>query len=354
VAVARLEITNAIGGSRKRFAPAVDQVPCGKQEGDAIARVTETTTNNGLKQLALRFIVGPYRGGVYPLPTSGVIRIGRTSGLEVVLVEPTMSRMHAQVLISNGIVTISDHGSTHGTYVNGIPVVRATRLDTGDGILVGASIMKLVTADGSGLSLEEARNKVEAATVTPERNMSGIIEEIPIRALLKLLSTRRKSGVLIVNNGVSLGQIYLRRGAVYFARINDDLGESPQVSPQESFYRMLTWTTGTFELEPDPIVEPQMWEEVQESTEALLMEGVRQLDEFRNLQKQLPPLGSPLAVPAPLAGELHELTPSERYTFHLVLARGQLQKVLDNSPGSYLDAVQNILSLMRREFVVIP
>ena len=50
-------------------------------------------------------------------------------------------------------------------------------------------------------------------------------------------------------------------------------------------------------------------EEIQESTEGLLMEGVRQLDEFRNLQSKLPPLGSPLAVPTPLAGKLRDLTP---------------------------------------------
>jgi len=178
--------------------------------------------------------------------------------------------------------------------------------------------------------------------------MSGVIEEIPLPDLLQLLSTSRKSGVLTVNNGVSMGKIYLRKGALYFATINDDFA----VSPQKSIYRMLTWLTGTFELEPS--VELQVMEEVQESTEALLMEGVRQLDEFRNLQKQLPPLGSPLAVPTPLAGKLRELTPSELDTFQLVLDHGQLQKVLDNFPGTDLDAAQNIISLMKREFVVVP
>jgi hypothetical protein len=115
---------------------------------------------------------------------------------------------------------------------------------------------------------------------------------------------------------------------------------------------MLTWATGTFELEPGG--EMQVMEEIQESTEGLLMEGVRQLDEFQNLKKQLPPLGSPLAVPTPLAGKLRELTPSELDTFQLVLDHGQLQKVLDNFPGTDLDAAQNIISLMKREFVVVP
>jgi hypothetical protein len=54
----------------------------------------------------------------------------------------------------------------------------------------------------------------------------------------------------------------------------------------------------------------------------LLMEGVRQLDEFTHLRRQLPALGSPLAVPTPLAGKLRELTPSELDTFQLVLDHG--------------------------------
>jgi hypothetical protein len=178
--------------------------------------------------------------------------------------------------------------------------------------------------------------------------MSGVIEEIPLPDLLQLLSTSRKSGVLSVNNGVSIGRIYLRKGQLYFAAINDDF----TVSPQKAIYRMLTWETGTFELEPS--VEMQVMEEVHESTEALLMEGVRQLDEFRALQAKLPPLGSPLAVPTPLAGKLRELSPTELDTFQLVLDHGQLQRVLDHYAGSDLDAAQNIINLMKREFIVVP
>ena len=178
--------------------------------------------------------------------------------------------------------------------------------------------------------------------------MPGNAEEIPLPDLLQLLSTSRKSGVLTVNNGVSIGKIYLRKGALYFATINDDFA----VSPQKSIYRMLTWATGTFELEPS--VELQVMEEVQESTEALLMEGVRQLDEFRNRQKQLPPLGSPLAVPTPLAGKLRDLSPQELDIFQLVLDHGQVQAVLDNYYGTDLDAAQQLIGLMQREFIVVP
>jgi pSer/pThr/pTyr-binding forkhead associated (FHA) protein len=272
----------------------------------------------------------------------------------MVLVEDMVSRRHAKISSTEAEVYIQDMGSTNGTFVNGEKIAGRALLHEGDRILVGTSIIKVVAVEGqvANQSEAEARRRLEAGAqqrqATQGRPMSGVIEEIPLPDLLQLLSTSRKSGVLTINNGVSMGKIYLRKGALYFATINDDFA----VSPQKSIYRMLTWATGTFELEPS--VELQVMEEVQESTEALLMEGVRQLDEFRNLQKSLPPLGSPLAVPTPLAGKLRELSPSELDTFQLVLDHGQLQKVLDNFPGTDLDAAQNLISLMKREFVVVP
>ncbi len=305
-------------------------------------------------RFALRFISGKYQGGEFPLRMNREIIIGRSSDLDMVLVEDMVSRRHAKISSTDSEVYIQDMGSTNGTFVNGEKIAGRALLQEGDRILVGTSIIKVVAVDNATASTTEAeaRRKLEAGAqqrqATQGRPMSGVIEEIPLPDLLQLLSTSRKSGVLSINNGVSLGKIYLRKGSIYFATINDDFA----VSPQKAIYRMLTWATGTFELEPGG--EMQVMDEIQESTEGLLMEGVRQLDEFRNLQKKLPPLGSPLAVPTPLAGKLRDLTPSELDTFQLVLDHGQLQKVLDNFPGTDLDAAQNIISLMQREFVVVP
>jgi pSer/pThr/pTyr-binding forkhead associated (FHA) protein len=309
---------------------------------------------NDRPRFALRFISGKYQGGEFPLRMNREIIIGRSSDLDMVLVEDMVSRRHAKISSTDAEVYIQDMGSTNGTFVNGEKINGRATLHEGDRILVGTSIIKVVAVEGmiAQQSEAEARRKLEAGAqsrqATQGRPMSGVIEEIPLPDLLQLLSTSRKSGVLSINNGVSVGKIYLRKGQIYFATINDDFA----VSPQKSIYRMLTWQNGTFELEPGG--EMQVMEEIQESTEGLLMEGVRQLDEFRNLQKQLPPLASALAVPTPLAGKLRDLTPSELDTFQLVLDHGQLQKVLDSFPGTDLDAAQNVISLMKREFVVVP
>jgi hypothetical protein len=303
-------------------------------------------------QFALRFISGKYQGGEFPLRMGREIIIGRSSDLDMVLVEDMVSRRHAKITTTNGEIAIQDLGSTNGTFVNGEKVSRS-RLAEGDRILVGTSIIKLVAADPSQAhhhSEAEARQRLQqgARQSTSGRPMSGVIEEIPLPDLLQLLSTSRKSGVLAVTSPKGVGKIYLRKGQIYFAAINDDFA----VSPQKAIYRMLTWVTGTFELEPS--VEMQVMEEIQESTEALLMEGVRQLDEMRQLEGQLPALTSSLAVPTPLSGKLRDLTKEQLDTFQLVLDHGEVQAVLDNYPGSDLDAAQHLVELLKKEFIVVP
>jgi hypothetical protein len=303
---------------------------------------------------ALRFISGKYQGGEFPLRMNREIIIGRSSDLDMVLVEDMVSRRHAKITTTESDFFIEDMGSTNGTFVNGEKVLGRAELVEGDRILVGTSIIKVVAVDAelAGQSEAEARRRLEAGAqrqaASSGRPMSGVIEEIPLPDLLQLLSTSRKSGALTIVSPGQVGRIYLRKGQVYFAAINDDFA----VAPQKAIYRMLSWSAGTFELEPS--VEMQVMEEVKESTEGLLMEGVRQLDELRNLQRLLPPPGAPLAVPTPLAGRLRDLSPPELDAFQLVLDHGQYQRVLDNFPGSDLDCAQALVSLMKREFVVVP
>jgi hypothetical protein len=304
-------------------------------------------------QFALRFISGKYQGGEFPLRKNREIIIGRSSDLDMVLVEDMVSRRHAKISTTDSEIFISDMGSTNGTFVNGEKVSRS-RIQEGDRILVGTSIIKMVAVDPAApahQSEAEARRRLEAGANrqgTVGRPMSGVIEEIPLPDLLQLLSTSRKSGVLSISGTAGVGRIYLRNGSIYFAAINDDFN----VSPQKAVYRLLTWETGNFELEPGG--EMNVMEEIQESVEGLLMEGVRQIDEFRNMQRQLPDAHSALAVPTPVAGKLRDLSPTQLDVFQLVLDHGQLQAILDNYWGSDLEAAKSLVELMKSEFVVVP
>ena len=242
-------------------------------------------------------------------------------------------------------------GSTNGTFVNGEKITGRARLTEGDRILVGTSIIKVVQVNDQAAATTEAeaRRKLEAGAArhssTAGRPMSGVIEEIPLPDLLQLLSTSRKSGVLSISSGGLVGKIYLRKGQIYYATID----ESFDLSPMKAAYRILTWDKGTFEL--DSAEEKQVLEEINDSTEGLLMEGMRLLDEYKRIEEDLPPLKAPLQIPRPLDAQLSALKPPELEVFQIVLNGGTTQTVLDKSKKSDADAAQILIELIKREYI---
>jgi pSer/pThr/pTyr-binding forkhead associated (FHA) protein len=301
----------------------------------------------------LKFISGKYQGGEFPLRPNREIIIGRSSDLDMVLVEDMVSRKHAKISTDDQTVSIQDLGSTNGTFVNG-EKIRAIRLKEGDRILVGTSIIKLVAANGeapvpSSMTENEARSRLQ---VTANRRaepkmMQGNIEEIPLPDLLQLLSTSRKSGVLVLRSEWGTGRLYLRKGQIYYANID----ESFDVSPRKAVFRMLTWDKGLFELEPPD--DRTVMEELQDSTEGLLMEGMRQLDEFRELSSQLPPFEAIVSIPRPLEPRLRELKPGELDLVQTALDEATVQQIIDRSPQTDLDTAQALLSLLERGYLVV-
>ena len=123
-------------------------------------------------------------------------------------------------------------GSTNGTFVNGekITPLAAPRRRPHPGRHVDHQGRRGRRAYAASSREAEARRRLEAGASrqqTPGRPMSGVIEEIPLPDLLQLLSTSRKSGVLHRQQRRSVGKIYLRKGQIYFATINDDFARQP-------------------------------------------------------------------------------------------------------------------------------
>jgi pSer/pThr/pTyr-binding forkhead associated (FHA) protein len=298
----------------------------------------------------LRFISGKYQGGEFPLRPHREIVIGRSSELDMVLVEDMVSRKHAKITTDDKTVSIQDLGSTNGTFVNG-EKIRKVELKDGDRILIGTSIVKLVYVDGentNGLSETEARSRmaVTANKRPPTKSMSGSIEEIPLPDLLQLLSTSRKSGVLVLRSDGGVGKLYLRKGQIYFASIDDSFN----MGPRKAIFRMLTWTQGFFELEPPD--ERAVLEELQDSTEGLLMEGMRQLDEHRMLSEKLPPMTASIAIPRPLEPKLRDLGPEELDVFQTALSADTLRTLFDESSLTDLTVAEKLKVLLDKGYLI--
>lgn len=301
---------------------------------------------------ALRFISGKYQGGEFPLVKGREIVIGRSSELDMVLIEDMVSRRHASIGLNGDEISIADVGSTNGTFVNGEKIKRA-RLKEGDRILIGTSIIKLVSVDpASQISEADAKNQLEKRgqmalnkTTSTSRAMSGSIEEIPLPDLLQLLSTSKRTGVLSLRGPTGNGQIYLRKGQIYYATVDD----SYDMNPRKAAYRLLTWDRGTFEL--DSAEEKTFLDEVKDSTEGLLMEGMRLLDEFKRVEEDLPARNAQLTIPQPLTAPLTALKPEQLEIFQIVLNGGGLQAVLDRSKLSDADAAVALIELIKKDYI---
>ena len=294
---------------------------------------------------ALRFISGKYQGGEYPLPANREIVVGRSSELDMVLVEDMVSRRHAKIIVSDEQIVIQDLGSTNGTFVNGEKIKRA-KLNEGDRILIGTSIIKLVAADPAqaGASLQKMEAQARSRSTQP-RTMSGSIDEVPLPDLMQLFSTSKKSGVLVIRTDEAEGKIFLEKGAIVFGSVNDQ----EEVPPLKSLIRILTWEHGSFDM--DPAVEREFPTKLDISTEGILMEAFRQIDELRRIASDLPAHHALLGLAKPAVPALRDLSPQELDVLQLVINYGTIETILNKSLASDLDTSEVMLKLLKSGYV---
>ncbi|UQA54966.1 DUF4388 domain-containing protein [Polyangium aurulentum] len=290
------------------------------------------------RRLALRFISGKYQGGEFPLEDRKEIVVGRASDLDMVLVEDMVSRRHARIACADQQITIEDLNSTNGTFVNGERIQRAS-LKEGDRVLIGTNILKVVVAD-SAAPPPRKRSEQPPSGRQQTRSMSGAIDEIPLPDLLQLLGSSKKTGVLAVRTDDEVGRIHLQKGVIIHSSLNDD----EAIGPLKSAYRILSWTSGTFEFEPPDEVAPK--NPVDVSVQELLMEGLRQLDELNAIRHKLPERGTRILVAHPIKPPLRDLSPLELDTLQLVLNYEEIGAVLDKSAVSDLDTARALVKLL--------
>lgn len=307
------------------------------------------------RSFSLKFISGKYQGGEFALPNGKEIVVGRSSDLEMVLVEDMVSRRHARIFWETDQIEIEDLGSTNGTFVNGEKIKRAT-LKEGDRVLIGTSILKVIASEKpttSSPNIERNKENLEtAAAATAQKTsvrttMSGAIDEIPLPDLLQLLSSSKKTGQLVVRGEDGVGSIHLRKGQAVFAIIDD----RTEVSPLKSIFRLLTWVKGSFDF--DAVETGTFPNEIDLSVPEILMEGLRQIDELSALRDKLPPNHARITVAQPLPIPLRELKPEDLDVVQLVMSYGVVGEVMDKSESFDLEVAQSIVDLVKRKILLV-
>ncbi len=175
--------------------------------------------------------------------------------------------------------------------------------------------------------------------------MSGRIEEVPVPDLLQLFATSKKNGVLSIS-GQQEGRIHLR-GARWCSRSS----RGPEgLGARKAFFCIhRLGRSGRFVLEQ--ATQEEFPEELEGSTEALLMDGLRQLDELRRIQESLPPATALISVMQPLASLLRELSAAQLDVLQSALNHGNVGAVLELSPLTDRDTAEALAYLLKHDYL---
>ncbi|HEX6918314.1 MAG TPA: FHA domain-containing protein, partial [Phycicoccus sp.] len=102
----------------------------------------------GVVRLAV--VGGPDAGRSRPLLPPGLdVGRGPSSGLRVE--DPSLSRVHARVLVDADGVRVEDLGSSNGVLVDGVRVEGSCAVDTRSAVVLGGTTLRLRRAAGAGL-----------------------------------------------------------------------------------------------------------------------------------------------------------------------------------------------------------
>jgi CheY-like chemotaxis protein len=174
--------------------------------------------------------------------------------------------------------------------------------------------------------------------------LSGDLEDMGVVDLLQTFEIGRKSGVARIQSGARNVVVYFRDGKVVDAELGRLCGE-------EAVYRALIWNTGTFEVEFCPV---DRKDTIPTSTQGLLMEGMRRVDEWGRLLEQLPPLETIFEVDhEQLVERLNEIPDELNGILRLFDGRRGLMAVIDESPFEDLSTLSTVTKLFFEGLLVV-
>src|SRR5919108_3329102 len=77
------------------------------------------------------------------VPLTRTVTVGRSADNDVTLADPTVSRRHARVVVTDSDTLIEDAGSSHGTTVDERPLRGRVRLREGSVVRLGDAVLRV-------------------------------------------------------------------------------------------------------------------------------------------------------------------------------------------------------------------
>lgn len=221
--------------------------------------------------------------------------------------------------------------------------VRGLELGVADYLTKPIYIKEILTRVQLQLQRHE-REALERKTMGTKTRFSGSLSDMGLVDLLQTIDISRKSGVLYLSSGGRRGAIYFKDGSLQHAELGKLRGEA-------AVYRFLVWNEGEFDLEFRQVrVDEQT---IDTSTQGLLMEGMRRVDEWGRLLEQLPPLDSIFEVhDEELLDRLAEIPDEINDILRLFDGKRTLLEVVDELAKDDLETLSAISKLFFEGLII--
>nr|MCU0685499.1 response regulator [Polyangiaceae bacterium] len=165
---------------------------------------------------------------------------------------------------------------------------------------------------------------------------AGSLKDMAVVDLVQTFEVSRKTGILLLTNDEGAARVYFREGKVLDAELGRLRGE-------EAVYRALLWNNGQFEVHFCPVTNEDV---IGTSTQGLLMEGMRRVDEWGRLLEQLPSLETVFEVDVgQLVERLNEIPDELNGVLRLFDGQHTLTEVVDASPFEDLSTLDTVSKL---------
>lgn len=183
--------------------------------------------------------------------------------------------------------------------------------------------------------LQKAEKERIEKRETTKGGFGGSLADMGVVDLVQTFEIGRKTGVISIQ-GERTGTVYFKEGRVIDAELGRLKGEN-------AFYRLLNTFEGQFDVQFTSLDRP---ERIEISTQGLLMEGMRRLDEWGRMLEQLPPLETVFEIDYhQLADRLSEIPDEVNGLLRLFDGKRALSRVVEDSDFEDLAALGIISKL---------
>ncbi len=171
--------------------------------------------------------------------------------------------------------------------------------------------------------------------------VEGSLSEVSLVDLLQIFGLNRRTGTLVLQHGSQQGRIHLSEGSVVSAILGETTGE-------KALYRILRWHQGNFRYNPG---RTDVTRDIARSMDALLMEGMRQLDEWDSLVKLMPPPDTVLKLSKSRDDLPQNMRPVTQEILLLLEFYNTLNDIVEKSTHTDYDVCQSVLGLIQKGII---